>query len=275
MSNKVVLSTELPLLVIDSGLGGLLTFQALDTALPTIPLLYHGDSVFAPYGEKTKEFLENRVLRILHFFTTNHRIQGVVVACNTSASVIGIVIEKFCHENGLVYWPVTQGAKALFQKLQSENISQVGVLATSGTVQSNMYQFLGQQYNIQTIAQPCPQFVPLIESESSELEDTLPFIESYMNRLIHQLPTNQHIILGCTHYPLLLPILKKRYPEVTFLDPAILLVHDIQTCVRMDFSSTSSNSSRKVFISGDPKKFKVQMNKMFAQLSLIPLNINI
>ena len=275
MSKRITLSNHFPLLIIDSGLGGLLTFEALDTALPTIPLLYHGDSAFAPYGEKTKEFLELRVLRILRFFANTFHIQGIVVACNTSASTIGSVLDEWCRKNNLHCWTILEGAKQLFQEFKKNDVPQVGVLATTRTVESGIYEKIGAEVHISTHSLACPKFVPLLESRSFTPSRILPIIDEYMTPFLSLHPDLKHIILGCTHYPLLQPLLEERYPSIHFFDPSKLLTKDIQLSLSSKQELPQKKAERHVFVSGDPSSFQRQMRAFDSQVQNMPQHIEV
>lgn len=268
MNNSVTQQEALPLLVMDSGLGGLCTFQNLDRKLPGVPLLYHGDTAYAPYGDQPHTIIQERVARIIRRFQQDHQIQGVVVACNTSASVARETFSQLERELHIPILTILQGSQQIFQTMQENRPDSVTILATSNTINSGVLQSLGQLHGVTTTSLPCPKFVPLLESPFNTPAD----IHTAVTTTLAKTSAPAHVLLGCTHYELLIPHLKKHWPQAVYWNPAEMLT----TLVITQFSPLQSQQKEKrcIYVSGDSATFYELMSNLFAQLSIMPEHLN-
>ena len=204
-----------PIGVFDSGVGGLTVYRALREALPHENVIYLGDTARLPYGTKSKETVEHYTLSAA-LLLREHGIKFLVVACNTASAY---ALEALQHEMpDLSYCGViASGAEAAVKTTQNGRIA---VLATEGTVRSGIYAdiiySLKRDADVQMLA--CNLLVALAEEGWSEGTEAETVIARYLSALK---PDYDTLVLGCTHFPLLVPTLRKLCsPKVRIVDSA-------------------------------------------------------
>lgn len=204
----------------DSGVGGLTVARELQKRLPQARLLYFADTAHVPYGDKSSEEIRHYALSISAFL----RRQGanaIVFACNTtSAHALDLAREKFAPLP--MFGVIEPGARLAVQYGRK-----IGVLATQATVNSGIYTRVLQRIypHTQVCEVACPAFVPLVEGEQTLSDAAREACHYYLEPLRRM--NADAVILGCTHYPLLLPMLRQVAPELQFIDPATALVEDV------------------------------------------------
>jgi glutamate racemase len=214
--------TALPFIgVRDSGVGGLTVARCIRHLLPHAPLLYFADTAHVPYGDRAPHEVRHFALSISQFLIEQGA-QVLVFACNTtSAHALEAAQQKFSVP---VFGMIEPGAKAALQMAGGEAI---GVLATQSTVDSEVYLTTLERLQSGTpcwqIA--CPEFVPLVENEQSESVAARRACRHYLAPLREA--GVRTVILGCTHYPLLLPLLQDEAPEMVFVDPAEAVAREV------------------------------------------------
>ncbi|MEB3183654.1 MAG: glutamate racemase [Cyanobacteriota bacterium] len=195
----------------DSGLGGLTVLRQVRALHPTARCLYLGDTARVPYGQRSTQEIRAIAAEVVHWL----RLQGVdvlLMACNTSNALALDVAET---EAGVPVLGLIDSVAAELGK------GRVGVLATPATAASGAYrraiQALHPSSSVLEIG--CPAFVPLIEAGDLEAPELRHAAEAYLHPLLEA--EVQTIVLGCTHYPLLAPLLAPLLPEgVRLVDPA-------------------------------------------------------
>ncbi len=198
-----------PIGVFDSGVGGLTVTRALVDRLPGEAILYLGDTARVPYGNKAPATIERYGLNIARRLNDTG-IKALVIACNTaSAFALEAIVKAHPKLPVLgVIEPVAQQAAA------STRSGVVGVIGTRGTVASGAYTRALHEANkdLQIISHPCPLFVPL--AEEGWLDGAVP-TEVARTYLAPFAGTGiDTLILGCTHYPLLRPVIQRVINEV-------------------------------------------------------------
>lgn len=201
-----------PLGVFDSGVGGLTVLAALRRQLPGESILYLGDTARLPYGSKSAATVSRYTRRnVAHL--ASHGVKGVLVACNT-ASALGL--EGLERNASLPVWGVVEaGARAAAAAARSR----IGILGTAATIASRAYERWLERLRPEIELHPraCPLLVPLVEE--GWLED--PITEAVLHRYIDPLLEKgvDTLLLGCTHYPLLVPLLARLTgPRTTLID---------------------------------------------------------
>jgi glutamate racemase len=208
--------TTRPVGVFDSGIGGLSVLQALRAELPYQSFVYLADSGHAPYGERDAAHVIARSRALTRYLREAHDIQALVVACNTAtAAAIHLLREE--HPD----LPIVGLEPALKPAAQASRTHRVGVLATRGTLQSAKFQTLHQTLGDQAhfVLQACDGLADAIEHQDSARIASLS--RSYVEALGpcgHAPDAIDTVVLGCTHYPLILPTLQ------TLLGPDVTLV---------------------------------------------------
>jgi glutamate racemase len=204
-----------PIGVFDSGIGGLTVAHEIMRQLPRESVMYFGDTARVPYGPKSPETVR-RYSREIAGFLASEGVKGIVIACNTATAH---ALTALRAEMDLpVIGVIEPGARAAVRATRSGHI---GIIGTAGTIKSGAYERAIRELdpNARTTAKPCPLLVPLIEEGWTDHEATRLVAEEYLEPLMRE-----HIdtlVLGCTHYPLLKPLLSEVLgPEVQLIDSA-------------------------------------------------------
>ena len=196
-----------PIGVLDSGVGGLSVLKHIHTLLPHESLLYVADSKHAPYGNKTPEQIQARCFEITEFLVA-HQAKAIVVACNTAtAAAIDVLRAKYTTPDFFI--PIIGMEPAVKPAAEASKNGIIGVLATVGTLKSAQFAALLESYgrNVKVVTQACVGLVECIERGELETETTLALLEQYCQPLLNE--GADTIVLGCTHYPFVRPLIEK------------------------------------------------------------------
>lgn len=192
-----------PIGVFDSGIGGLTVVRALMDRLPFEDLIYFGDSARVPYGVKSVATIEHFTQQIAEFLL-KRQVKALIIACNTMAAVAADVVRQVAGEVPVLD-VIDAGARSAAQVSQQGGIA---VIATPTTVNSNAYARAIHHLrpDARVYSQACPLFVPLVEEGWLDHPVTRLTAEEYLKSvLVEDVDT---LVLGCTHYPLLKPLLQ-------------------------------------------------------------------
>ncbi len=195
-----------PIGIFDSGYGGLTVFREIRRQLPQYDYIYLGDNARAPYGPRDFDTIYHYTLEcVQHLFSMG--CQLVVLACNTaSAKALRTIqqqdLPKIDPKRRVlgVIRPTTELVGHYSQT------GHVGILATLGTVKSESYVIEIEKFfpELKVFQQACPMWVPLVENNEHEGPGADYFVQKYLRELLGQSPEIDTIVLGCTHYPLLI-----------------------------------------------------------------------
>ncbi len=183
----------------DSGLGGLLITKSLIEAMPEYNFCYLGDTLHVPYGSRSKEVIYDFTKNCIEYLFTKRDCKLVIIACNTATFA---ALRKLQQEYLPKYFPDRRILGVIIPTIEeiiNKNYSSVGLLATQGTVNSDVYgtDLRKLKPEIKLYSYPAPLLVPLVENKGDEF--AYPIIESYIKNFVGK--DIQAIILGCTHYP--------------------------------------------------------------------------
>ena len=201
--------------VFDSGVGGLTVVKALIQQLPFENIIYFGDTARVPYGVKSVETINRYATQIVEFLL-EHNVKLLIVACNTMSAVAYQAIRDLSPVSVLDV--VDAGARNAVAETHNKC---VGVIGTPTTINSNAYQKAIKRFDpdIEVIAQACPLFVPLVEEGWLDHQVTKLTAQEYLKPVKAQ--TIDTLVLGCTHYPLLKPLLQEIMgAHITLVDSA-------------------------------------------------------
>ncbi len=190
-----------PIGIFDSGIGGLTVARAIYERHPGESTIYYGDTARVPYGPKSPETVRRYSLEILHWLV-GQGVKLVVVACNTStAHALGALQQASPVP---VIGVIEPGARAAVRATRG---GAIGIIGTAGTIASNAYMRAIHAVTPTQVVQQvaCPLFVPLVEEGWFEHPATQLIAEEYL-RPLRQAQVDV-LVLGCTHYPLLKPLL--------------------------------------------------------------------
>ncbi|GGP27318.1 glutamate racemase [Silvimonas amylolytica] len=242
-----------PIGVFDSGVGGLTVVRALMDRLPFENIVYFGDTARVPYGVKSVSTIEHFTLQIVDFLQ-KQQVKMLIIACNTMAAVAA---EKVREISPLPVLDVIEaGARCAVQTTQSGGI---GVIGTPTTINSNAYaraiHTIGQQYRV--YSQACPLFVPLVEEGWLEHPVTRMTAEEYLKPVfVEQIDT---LVLGCTHYPLLKPLLSDvAGPRLKLVDSAIAIADETAELLQQQGLANTQRTmpDYRYFVTDVPLKFR-------------------
>jgi glutamate racemase len=188
--------------VIDSGVGGLTVAKEVMRQLPNEKIIYLGDTARCPYGPRTTGEVRRFTWELTNFLLKKH-IKMLVIACNTATAAALDEIRK--ELNIPVLGVINPGARAAIK--QTKNY-RVGIIGTIGTVKSGAYEKALKSLNSRLFvtSQACPKFVPLVESGEYDGPIAEKIVQEALTPLLNQ--NMDTLILGCTHYPLLEPLIK-------------------------------------------------------------------
>jgi glutamate racemase len=201
--------------VLDSGVGGLSVLHHLREQLPHEDFIYLADQAHIPYGPRPQAEIQKYTAGIIRFLI-NKRAKLIVVACNTaSAAALEFLRKTFPHIPIVGMEPAVKPAASITRS------GRVGVLATPGTFNSHRYASLMARYagGIEVSEDPCPGLVQLIEDGALDSAETRRLLEDVVGPMISS--GVDTLVLGCTHYPFILPLLREVTGEVVaIIDPA-------------------------------------------------------
>jgi glutamate racemase len=208
-------STAGPIGIFDSGYGGLTILHGIRQLLPQYDFLYLGDNARAPYGPRSfdvvYEFTRQAVIRLFQ-----EGCQLVILGCNTASAKALRSIQQndlpFIGTRRRVLGIIRPTAEVIGSLTESRH---VGILATEGTIKSNSYNLEIQKLHpdIKVSGVACPFWVPLVEYNEADSPAADYFVEKQINELMRKDPEIDTVILGCTHYPLLMSKILKYIPR--------------------------------------------------------------
>jgi glutamate racemase len=206
--------TYSPIGVFDSGYGGLTVLKELVNTLPQYDYLYLGDNARAPYGSRSFDTVYEYTLESVKALF-DQGCELVILACNTaSAKALRTIQQKdlpLIAPNKRVLGVIRPTTEIVGNYTKSK---EVGIFATSGTVISQSYIIEIEKFfpDVKVFQEACPMWVPLIENNELNNEGTEYFVKKHIDQLFTQSKNIDTIILGCTHYPLLKPVIEKHLP---------------------------------------------------------------
>lgn len=247
----VVDRSSAPIGVFDSGLGGLTVAHAIMRQLPTESLIYFGDTARVPYGPKSPETVR-RYSREISAFLIEQGVKAIVVACNTAtAHALPALREEL---DVPVIGVVEPGARAAVRATRTGHI---GVIGTVGTIRSQAYvrAIHAEDPDLRVTALACPLFVPLVEEGWTNHEATHLVAEEYLAPFVKD-PIDT-LVLGCTHYPLLKPVIGEIVGRsVRLIDSAEETAADARRMLAAnDLTAVAGEGAYRFVASDDPQQF--------------------
>ncbi len=204
-----------PIGVFDSGIGGLTVVRELMRQLPRERVIYFGDTARVPYGPKSPDTVR-RYSHEIAAYLTSQDVKAIVVACNTATAH---ALPELQRQHAVpVIGVVEPGARAA---VAATRRGELGVIGTAGTIGSGAYEraIRALAPDVDIVARPCPLFVPLVEEGWLDTQATRLIAREYLGPL--QAAGIDTLVLGCTHYPLLKPMLAHILgPDVALIDSA-------------------------------------------------------
>lgn len=248
-----------PIGIFDSGIGGLSVWKALRELLPGEDVLYLADQQQLPYGEKPVEWVRELSIRITRFLL-DQPVKAVIFACNTAtAAALDHIRTQFPETPFVGMEPAVKPAA------QATKTGKVGVLATAGTIGSERYASLMDRFakGVELIENPCQGLVRLIESGKTDQPETGALLESIL------LPLKKAgvdtLVLGCTHYPFVAPLIREIWAEdVSLIDPAPAVARRARQVLASSglLAKHPDRGTDRFLTTGDAEAFQQQLHHL-------------
>ncbi|WP_291109250.1 glutamate racemase [Flavobacterium sp. UBA6195] len=242
---------ECPIGLFDSGVGGTSIWSEIHNLLPNENTIYLADSKNAPYGQKSKEEIIDLSFKNTEFLL-NQNCKIIVVACNTATTN---AIKELRTKYDVPFIGIEPAIKpaALQSKTQT-----IGILATKGTLNSELFhKSVANHPDVKIIEQIGHGLVQLIENgdiDSAEMEELL---KSYLNPMVEK--NIDYLVLGCSHYPYLIPQIKKIIPpKIKIIDSGEAVAKQTQKILEQNnlLNLSKSKSSQIFYTNGEPEVLK-------------------
>ena len=252
-----------PIGIFDSGVGGLTVYKEIRKLLPHENLIYFGDTARVPYGGKSVKVIQKYSAEISRFL----EIQGIkmlVVACNTASA---LALNRLKNDSSVpVIGVIDPGVRAA---VRAANGGKIGVIGTRGTINSEAYQsrILRLRGDIEVIARPCPLLVPIVEENIIDSEIARLSIHMYLQEF--KQAEISSLILACTHYPLLKPVIKDYLGDVALIDSAEETAIEVKEMLKARrIGGDESHQGRDEFYVSDCPESFVEIGEAFLGQSI-------
>ena len=212
-----------PLGVFDSGVGGLSVLREIRARLPHEPLLYVADSAHVPYGNKSPAFIIERS-RTLARFLLDHGAKALVIACNTATAAAAATLRADWPDV-----PIVGMEPAVKPAVAATRNGIVGVLATVGTARSRRFAALLDDFarDVRVVVQPAPGLAEAVEAGALDSPDTRALVARHLQPLLDA--GIDTLVLGCTHYPFLKPLITELAgPAVSLIDTGAAVARHLE-----------------------------------------------
>ncbi len=238
-----------PIGVLDSGIGGLTVVRELQQLLPGEDIVYFGDSANCPYGNRSREeilALSRRMLR----FLGSRSVKAVAIACNTISALADVLSQEFD-------FPIIGIIAPTAALVAREGLSDVGLFATEFTIASGGYERLihALDPSVEVVGKGSPLLAELVDSGKFDKDAIDAEITRQIGNILSRAPV-RHIILGCTHYPIVIDSFRRLYPGVEFINPAVEQARAVGSHLAENGGlSSKEKGTVSLFTSGSPEVF--------------------
>jgi len=250
--------------VFDSGVGGLTVLKELVARIPNADYTYFGDTARLPYGSKSAETVAKYAVSAAKFLE-DHGAELLVIACNTATALALDAISAAANVG--VVGVIEPGAERAAAATRRKSVLVIG---TEATIRSHAYRHALEKRGVQVCEKACPLFVPLIEEGWAEHPVTQQVAHVYLDDVFHDFETGPDVlVLGCTHYPLIKPLLRSVAPwRVEIVDSAESTAQVVAESLRIAPPLTPPGEERrkltrmKFFATDSVEKFR-QLGERF------------
>lgn len=246
-----------PIGIFDSGVGGISIYKEIRRLLPQEDIIYLADSANAPYGNKSDKEILGLSIKNTEFLL-NHKVKLVVVACNTATTN---AIKYLRRKYNLHFIGIEPAIKPASLNTKTKAI---GILATKGTLSSELFHNTANLYSdsISIIEKEGEGIVPLIESGKTDSSEMRILLNKYLKPLLEA--NIDHLVLGCTHYPYLIPILAEILPQtIKIIDSGEAVARQTKAVLKNNnLINTSNSKGRSQFLTnGNIEVLKSMLNE--------------
>lgn len=243
-----------PIGIFDSGVGGLSVVKDIQVTLPFEQLIYIADSEHAPYGEKSADYITERCHSICQFLISR-QVKAIVIACNTAT------VSCIKELRATYSLPILGLEPSIKPAAIDSKTSVIGVLATAQTVASGAVQQLMERFDshAKIIVQGCPGLVEQVEHADLNSEKTALLLHKYLQPMLDA--GADTIVMGCTHYAFLMPLIQKIVgPKITLLTSGLAVSKELKRRLRNDDLLNNSATRTKLDLySNNPKANSVDI----------------
>ncbi|WP_277052366.1 glutamate racemase [Zestomonas thermotolerans] len=255
------MASDAPVGVFDSGVGGLSVLREIRQLLPAESLLYVADSGHVPYGEKSPDYIRARSLAISEFLL-GQGAKALVLACNTAtAAAVAELRGRYPQLPIIGMEPAVKPAAAATRS------GVVGVLATTGTLKSAKFVALLDRFagNVRVITRPCPGLVERIEAGELNGAGTRELLRSWVEPLLAE--GCDTLILGCTHYPFIKPLLRELVPaSVSLIDTGAAVARRLrQLLAERDLLAVGGEGKLRFWSTGRPEEMAAVLPRLWGE----------
>lgn len=240
----------------DSGVGGLTVLNTVRALLPNENIIYVGDNIHCPYGNKTKEELFIYASRIVEYFIQRD-VKLIVLACNTtSANVLEQLQKKYKKVK------IIGVIDATIEDFMTQKVKSTLVIATKATITSDKYKeaITNKDSSVTVYSLATPKLVPLIESGKYKegIYDVLhQYLDAYKEKV-------QSIILGCTHYPILLSQIQSVLPNKIYISSSEAIGKVVyEYLAKLAMLNIGGTSTIEIYTTGDVEEFRYSSSGFF------------
>lgn len=235
-----------PIGVLDSGVGGLSILREVSRLLPQEDLLYFADQGHAPYGPRQKDEIQRFVRGIVRFFLQS-RVKAVVLACNAASAASLYDLRKEFFDT-----PFVGMEPAVKPAAGGSRSGLIGVITTRATYQGELFASVLDRFasDTEVVTQVCPDLVSLVEKGMLATEETHQTARKYLEPLLEK--GIDQLVLGCTHFPLLTPVLKEIVgSRVRIIDPSVAVARQVGRVILDQQNCPDHQGNVRYFTSGD------------------------
>lgn len=241
--------------ILDSGVGGLTVVKAVKQLMPQEDIIFFGDSLHCPYGNKSEEEILQLTNKIITFLKEK-KVKILALACNTMSTLS----EELRKQHEIEIVDIISPTVAYIAKL---NLKELGLLATSFTVNSRRYDKLLSEKceNLTLYSQESKNLAKFIEDGNFDEADEE--LKKGISKILEKSPILEDILLACTHYPIIEASFKKFYPNISFINPAIDQANALREFLAKNHLLTNRNSGKfELYSSGKIDKFENFLQKL-------------
>ena len=243
-----------PIGIFDSGIGGLTIAKAITAVLPRENIIYFGDTEHLPYGEKSPEaiqFFSKKIINFLHF----KKCKIIIIACNSAASANKKMTSITMTNQDTIFNVIDPVINEVSEKYSN---CKIGVIGTKATIGSKIYEkkINSLSNNITVCSLATPLLAPMIEEGFVSGDISEKIIENYLSNI--KLKSIQHLILACTHYPLIEKEIKRYYNKnINIIDSAnIVAQHISKELKKRNWLKENTSNEHHFFVSNYTKSFE-------------------
>ncbi len=256
------MTRNLPIGILDSGVGGLTAMSPMQEILPDESVIYFGDSLRMPYGNRTKEEIVFYAQKMIDYLE-DKGVKAILLACNTISSHI-----ESLHSGVKLFSIVDAGCIAAKESLKKNSL---GIIATCATVESGVYE--------NKLKDICPDVKLSINSSSSlpkvidsQIENTL-LLHEKIKECIDPIVTSdagvEDLILGCSHFPIIRDEINSLYPELNLIDPAIKQVEMLKEYLIDNSLTNISKRTITLYTTAETYEFAAAIKRLKLEIDTL------